>query len=78
MNAGANIGVSAFEHWEENADIYGDIALIGDAVDEAMRYIKACKITYHRNISDFRNARYLLEFADCVTSGSTIKPLYIT
>lgn len=73
-NGQKEIGVTAYENVIKKVD-GGDI-LVGENIPEIHQLINDSTITY-KEISDFRNAKYLLNFSEGVSANSKITPLYI-
>lgn len=81
-NKPAIIGVSSYKniaadaHIGESALPSEKIALIGDVIPEISCYIGE-QVLCSTTISNFRDARHLLNFSDSITDETTISPLYI-
>lgn len=71
-----NTGVSSYEDVVINTNINANFALAGDVVDEILPYVSPYAVEYEK-ISDFRDAKHLLNFTDQITDTSKIQPLYI-
>ncbi len=73
-NGQEEIGVSSYENVIKKAD--GCDILVGENIPEIHQLIIDSTITY-KEISDFRNAKYLLNFSEGISANSKITPLYI-
>jgi tRNA threonylcarbamoyl adenosine modification protein YeaZ len=72
-------GISSLEDLRRMITANGErkIAVIGDVAEELASLVDSDCIEGCKNITDFKNAVYLLNFADRVNGNSRIEPLYI-
>ncbi|MDR1560852.1 MAG: tRNA (adenosine(37)-N6)-threonylcarbamoyltransferase complex dimerization subunit type 1 TsaB [Holosporaceae bacterium] len=69
-----DIGVSAYDALSKILN--NNIILVGDAVEE-VSYCSDSKIVNVYKVTDFKQAKYLLDFIDNITVESKIFPLYV-
>lgn len=70
------MGISSYENLEEKISRQNNLIIISDIDLENVSFLtrKTHTIDF---ISDFKNAKYLLDFAKMITTTSSINPLYI-
>jgi tRNA threonylcarbamoyl adenosine modification protein YeaZ len=75
-NSLIEMGISSYENLEEKIARQNNLIIISDIDLENASFLKQKTHTIDF-ISDFKNAKYLLDFAKIITTTSSINPLYI-